>query len=82
MGEMYSFSAAGFFFSVWPRCRLSHFDKQIQEKHIHVKPNLSNLLTEGLKLDTRVQKNSRAAEIIFFCMRVVYILCNGCFSKS
>lgn len=35
-----------FDFVVRPRGGLSKFDKQIQEKHIHEKPNLYNLLTE------------------------------------
>lgn len=33
-------------FAAQPRGGLSKFDKQIQEKHIHEKPNLYNLLTE------------------------------------
>lgn len=36
----------GFNFVARPRGGLAKFDKQIQEKHIHEKPNLYNLLTE------------------------------------
>ena len=44
-----SFGGAGGHYSEFaarPCCRLSDFDKQIQEKHIHEGSNLSNLLTK------------------------------------
>lgn len=47
-GALVPLAAGGgrFDFVVRPRGGLSKFDKQIQEKHIHEKPNLYNLLTE------------------------------------
>lgn len=73
---------------MWPHRRLSDFDKQIQEKHIHEKPNLSNLLNrtfcEALHQTCSYRNTDQEAEIIFY----IYIhtgwhtLHNGCFFKG
>ncbi len=75
-----SFSTAGGHYSelvARPRCRLSGFDKQIQEKHIHEKPNLSNLLAEhSARPETRhprTETQNRRLRSCFICRhRVAY----------